>query len=77
MHFSNNKHDAGVTKRYVPLGVNNKHHLLITNLLGEIITHEMVNGNEITLDVSSLTAGVYFAVIQTEKEILVKKFVKE
>jgi hypothetical protein len=37
----------------------------------------MVNGNEITLDVSSLTAGVYFAVIQTEKEILVKKFVKE
>jgi hypothetical protein len=37
----------------------------------------MVNGNEITLDVSSLTAGVYFAVIQTEKEILAKKFVKE
>jgi hypothetical protein len=24
-----------------------------------------------------MTAGVYFAVIQTEKEILVKKFVKE
>jgi hypothetical protein len=49
-------------------GVNNKHHLLITNLLGEIITPEMVNGNEITLDVSSLTAGVYFAVIKLKKK---------
>ena len=49
-------------------GVNNKHHLLITNLLREIITPEMVNGNEITLDVSSLTAGVYFAVIKLKKK---------
>jgi hypothetical protein len=56
---------------------NNKHHLLITNLLGEIFIDETVYGNEITLDVSSLTAGVYLAVIKTDKEILVKKFVKE
>jgi len=48
--------------------------LSIFNVLGEKLREEKISGNEISIDVSELPAGMY--VVRTEKE-LIGKFVKE
>ena len=48
--------------------------LSIFNLLGEKVKEEKVSGDDVTIDVSELPAGLYFV---KSKEQLIGKFVKE
>ncbi|MEI7487661.1 MAG: T9SS type A sorting domain-containing protein [Chryseobacterium sp.] len=49
----------------------------IYNVLGELVNSQDVTGNSVVLDISSLSKGIYFAEIKTEKAIVRKKVVKE
>ena len=51
----------------------------ITNVLGQVaapVMHEQ-RGAEVPIDVSGLRPGIYFLRLQTKKEALIKKFIKE
>lgn len=50
----------------------------IANMLGQTLLQEkLLNNATMHIDASSLQQGMYYIVIRTDKEVLVKKFVKE
>jgi hypothetical protein len=52
--------------------------ILVFNGLGQQVLIDPVgNGDKMTIDISSLEKGIYFVRISTEKEVVVKRFVKE
>ena len=47
-------------------------------MLGQTLLQEkLMNNATMHIDASSLQQGMYYVVIRTDKEVLVKKFVKE
>lgn len=61
----------------ISLPSTSQYHLIIINLLGEVMSDQTVYGNELTVDVASLSTGVYLAVVKNDVGTVVKKFVKE
>ena len=51
--------------------------LEITNLLGQVIHTDNVNGNEIEINVGDYHSGVYFIRLSGKRGVTAKKFVKE
>lgn len=49
----------------------------VYDVYGKLLTSVEVNGNVATIDATSLSAGVYFAKIETEKGVVTKRFVKK
>jgi len=56
---------------------NNFHTIELVNFLGQTVLSQSNTGNTVTLDVSNLTNGVYFARIISDNGATVKKFVKQ
>ncbi|MCL2246766.1 MAG: T9SS type A sorting domain-containing protein [Lentimicrobiaceae bacterium] len=53
------------------------HSVEVVNFLGQTVISQFVNANEIKIDISALTNGVYFVRLASEKGTCVKKFVKQ
>ncbi|MDD3875082.1 MAG: T9SS type A sorting domain-containing protein [Bacteroidales bacterium] len=51
--------------------------LCITNLLGQEVWRQEAREKRLSVDVSGLGKGIYFVYLQTEKGVIVKKFMKE
>ena len=49
----------------------------ITNLLGQVIYTDVVNGQEFTVDVNDYRSGVYFIRLSGKQGVATKKFIKE
>ena len=60
----------------IETNINKETKLEIVNLLGQTIYISYIN-NKARIDVSAFPKGVYFIKLNTEKETVVKKFVKE
>src|SRR5690606_21932051 len=57
-------------------GFNNIQYQII-NTLGAIVNTNIVNTNDFSIDVKSMSSGIYFIHLQSGNAITVKKFVKE
>lgn len=51
--------------------------LHIKNILGEEVMHKPLNGKKTNVDISLLSAGIYFVKIWVSGKVLVKQFIKE
>ena len=49
----------------------------VYDVYGKLLLSVEVNGNVATIDATSLSAGVYFAKVETEKGVVTKRFVKK
>jgi len=49
----------------------------IINIRGQVVKSLKINDNSVNMDISDLSKGVYIIKIQTDKEIVTKKFIKE
>ncbi|MCL2435417.1 MAG: choice-of-anchor J domain-containing protein [Lentimicrobiaceae bacterium] len=49
----------------------------VISFLGQTVLAQSTNGNSVTLDISTLTNGVYFIRVISEEGVSVKKFVKQ
>jgi len=55
----------------------NFHTIEIVDILGKVVHYQTNNKNNITLDVSNYSTGVYFVRIMNEEEFKIQKFVKK
>jgi len=49
----------------------------ITSITGKLLTNQKVNSNQTQVDVSTFQPGIYMISIETEEEVLTKKFIKQ
>jgi len=59
------------------ISVSQKSEIKILNAEGQILKSIKANDDPASIDISGFASGVYFVKVKTEKEIAVKKFVKE
>jgi len=52
-------------------------HIEIINLQGQVIKSQRILGNQSTLDLSNVSAGVYILKIYTNSGFVVKKLIKQ
>ena len=49
----------------------------ITNLLGEVVSKAFISRQKSTINTADFSAGVYFLKLNTGREIIVKKIIKD
>ena len=58
---------------YLIINAEDINHITLINALGQVVSDQIVEGNEERVDVSQLPAGNYFVKVRTESKILTKK----